>query len=84
MPFVAAGRPLEDYQFTFEAYLDDSQLIEPDVSHFLLFRLFGLPNLPLTTHLKQCLNDFLGCMTYSMDNIHQLHICTVRGNISQD
>ncbi|KAL2115787.1 hypothetical protein VTJ04DRAFT_10042 [Mycothermus thermophilus] len=30
MPFVAAGRPLEDYQFTFEAYLDESQLIEPD------------------------------------------------------
>ncbi|KAL1836286.1 hypothetical protein VTJ49DRAFT_5332 [Mycothermus thermophilus] len=30
MPFVATDRPLEDFQFTFESYLDDSMRIEPD------------------------------------------------------
>lgn len=27
----SADRPLDDYQFTFESYLDDSLRIEPDV-----------------------------------------------------
>lgn len=84
MPFVAAGRPLEDYQFTFEAYLDESQLIEPDVSLLHLISAVWVANIPLITRLKQCFNDLLGCMTYSMDNIDRLYICTVQGNIFQD
>jgi hypothetical protein len=31
MSFRSADRPLDDYQFTFESYLDDSARIEPDV-----------------------------------------------------
>lgn len=40
MPFHSESRPLDDFEFTFESYLDDSARIEPDVNA-----------LPLTTHL---------------------------------
>jgi hypothetical protein len=29
----AAERPLDDYEFTFESYLDDAMRIEPDVRY---------------------------------------------------
>jgi hypothetical protein len=34
----STDRPLDDYQFTFESYLDDSVRIEPDVCAISLTR----------------------------------------------
>lgn len=31
MAFQPDNRPVDDYEFTFESYLDDSSRIEPDV-----------------------------------------------------
>lgn len=36
MSVHSADRPLDNYQFTFESYLDDSAQIEPDVCPVLI------------------------------------------------